>query len=120
MSNLKAPYFLMTKEEIQEYKEQLLSKSVNGKIQYQNRFDDSNFPGVKTIRVYERPDKSCKLNLIAVLVYMYELKQMDDIKDDGITEDIKNQDNSCPQNFKPYYPEDIIENVERAIKMRKL
>ena len=68
MVNLNVPYFYMTPEEIFEYKEQLLPKSIKGIIQYQNRYDDSKYPNIKTTRVLEKIEKSNKLNLIAILI----------------------------------------------------
>jgi len=70
VKNLQVPYFIMTSEEIFEYKEQLLPKSIKGIIQFQNRYDDLKYPNVKTTRVLEKIDKSNKLNLIAIIVPM--------------------------------------------------
>lgn len=75
MVNLKVPYFLMTQEEIFEYKEQLLPKSVKGIIQFQNRYDDPSYLNIKTIRVLEKRDRSNKLDLIAILVPLEQPEQ---------------------------------------------
>lgn len=116
------PYFLMTYEEIFSYKENLLPRAIKKEIYFVNRYDDPKFMDIKTIRVLERNKKSNILKLIAILVDITNLQQReeDKLKDDGKIEQIEEKNNLFPSDFQPFYPEDVIENVERAIKMRKL
>lgn len=111
------PYFLMTYEEILEYKEKLLPRAIKREIYFINRFNDPNFKGIKTIRVLERVGKTNQLNLIAVLVDIDTMNQTLELK---YEKSIEEKESLLPENFRPFYPEDIIENTDKTLEMRKI
>ena len=117
-----APYFLMTHQEISEYRINLRERVRAKEVVFDIKTNDKEFPDSRITKVFERIGKTSRLNLIAILVDSDYLKQNEEnlLKDDGETKEIEQKEDLFPQNFRPFYPEDIKENIDRALEKRKL
>jgi hypothetical protein len=113
----------MTHEEISEYRINLRERVRANEIVFDIKTNSKEFPDSRITKVFERIGKTSRLNLIAILVDLDYLNQneQDFLKDDGKTQIIeKKKNNFSPEGFRPFYSEDIKENIERAKQMRKL
>jgi hypothetical protein len=116
------PHFLMTHEEISEYRIKLNNRIKAKEITFDIRTNDKCFPNFRITRVLERIGNTTRFKLIAILIDLDYLKQNKDdlLKDDGGIKNIEEKQSLYPEGYKPFYSEDILENVERAKKMRKI
>jgi hypothetical protein len=118
---MEVPCFLMTHEEISEYRIRLRERTRAKEIIFDIKTNDKNFPNSRITKVFERIGKTSRLNLIAILVDLDYLRQNENdlLKYDGKKKVLKEKKDLYPEGFKSFSAVDIQENIERIKKVRK-